>query len=144
MARNHDNSVAAFSASQLAQALSLGEPTVGKILKMLTKDGIVKAKRGVNGGYQLTSAADSISLAQVISAVEGGPALTECSEGHDICSQDRVCALKTNWQTINQVVSTVLSNVTLADMNGKLCHNQLLSDILSSQEYEQPVHFLRG
>lgn len=105
------------SAADIAEALHLGQPTVSKILKTLARHQLLVAFRGINGGYTLARAPHSISVAQIIDAMEDQPfGLTECSSLEGLCSQEEGCLIRANWKRINVVVRRALEGVTLADM----------------------------
>jgi len=104
------------SASAIAEALHLGAPTVSKILKMLSDAGLVSSVRGAEGGYQLTRAAAQITVAEVIAAMEGGVAMTECCENSRLCAIDPLCAMKENWIKINNQVHSMLAGISIVDM----------------------------
>ena len=87
-----------------------------KILKILVKAGIVNSIRGAKGGYVLARSPEKISVAKVISAMEGPIALTECSITHHDCEQASGCDIKGNWGMINQAINNTLESITLADM----------------------------
>lgn len=105
-----------YSAKALAAQVHIAVPTVSKLLKLMVNANIVNSVRGMDGGYQLARYPQEISIAQIIAAVEGKPALTECSLHGGSCMQDSVCAIKSNWRMINQVVLSILENLTLEDM----------------------------
>src|SRR5262249_34284979 len=71
----------ACSVRDLANATGIPHPTVSKILKQLTKHGLLISHRGVAGGYRLVRPAAQVSVADVVTAIEGKIALTDCS--HD-------------------------------------------------------------
>ncbi len=104
------------SAQQLAVELSLPAPTVARLLKLLGRAGLVVSQRGKGGGYGLARPAREISVAEVIAAIEGPVALTECALGDGRCSLERDCATRANWRVINQAVQVALEAVSLADM----------------------------
>lgn len=108
------------SASALAQETQLSAPTVSKILKQLHDAGIVNSERGMRGGYTLAKQPEKISLASIITAIDGRPSITECSHEDKGCHQDAHCALRGNWQLINFLMNDLLANVTLADMTQQL------------------------
>ena len=114
MARGKTRTV--FTARDLAVEARLPLPTVGRLLKMLTSDGLLCSHRGVHGGYSLARAADEITVAQIIRALEGPISLTECSDGPGVCRQEMYCPVKTNWQKINSAVHSALDGISLADM----------------------------
>lgn len=105
------------AAAELAIQTHLPGPMVSKILKLLAKGGLLTSHRGVRGGYELARSAAEVSVADVILALEGPIALTECSEHSDHeCSYEAFCRVKENWQRINQAVRGALEDITIADM----------------------------
>ncbi|MGA0001907.1 MAG: SUF system Fe-S cluster assembly regulator [Steroidobacteraceae bacterium] len=70
---------ALHSASGLADRTGIGAATVSKLLKELHRAGLVSSTRGARGGYQLARPPAHISAAEIIDAVEGPVALTECA-----------------------------------------------------------------
>ncbi len=114
MARQH----AVATAPQLAQQSGVPLPTVAKILTHLARDGIVTSQRGVAGGYHLARAADQISMAEIVAALEGPIALTSCVDGTvGGCEVEQLCPMRGNWDRVNQAVRSALEQVTLADMS---------------------------
>ena len=105
-----------FSAAQLADELGLPPPTVAKLLKRLLLGGLLTSVRGAVGGYTLAHAPHAISVADVVNAIEGPLALTECSLGKGNCSLENDCATRANWQFISHAVRVALEAVSLADM----------------------------
>ncbi len=104
------------SATAIADALQLGAPTVSKILKMLSEAGLVSSVRGAEGGYHLSRDAAQITVAEVITAMEGGVAMTECCENSNLCMIDPLCAMKENWLKINKNVHNMLAGISIIDM----------------------------
>lgn len=106
-----------YSAADLATALSLGQPTVSKILKLLSQHELVRSSRGARGGYALGRPAEQISVAQIIDALEDQPfGLTECTALPGACTVEAGCHIRTNWQRINAIVRRTLEDVSVADM----------------------------
>lgn len=103
-------------ALELAETTGIALPSVSKILKILTKAGILSSMRGAKGGYVLAREPERITVATVISALEGPIALTECSVSHKGCDQASGCRIQGNWHLINQKIAHALESVTLADM----------------------------
>lgn len=101
------------NAKDLSATIGLPLPTVSKVLKILTQGGILQSHQGSKGGYTLSRPADKISAAEIIEAVEGPVAITECSSTEGC---DRNCQVSTSWQKVNGAVIGALSDLTLADM----------------------------
>ncbi|MEE8523259.1 MAG: SUF system Fe-S cluster assembly regulator [Thermoanaerobaculia bacterium] len=106
-----------FTAPDLARETSLPLPTVSKILKLLARKGLLGSHRGVKGGYSLTRNPRRITVAAMISALDGPIAVTECIEdAPGVCSQESVCQLRGNWQRINLSIRQALDAISLAEL----------------------------
>ena len=105
-----------LNAAQLAERGHLPAPSVSKVLKLLLREGLLESVRGAGGGYRLAHPASEISVRDIIVALEGPIALTECSRGAGSCDQEDVCSTRGNWHVINQVVRGTLDDIKLADM----------------------------
>jgi FeS assembly SUF system regulator len=104
------------TARDLAAQSKLPLPTVSKLLKALLQSGMLTSHRGIKGGYNLAREPQQISIAEVISALEGPFGLTQCSvDGGGLCDLESWCHIKDNQRIINQVVRTALESVTLSD-----------------------------
>jgi FeS assembly SUF system regulator len=106
---------------QTSPGLSAGtgvpEPTVAKVLKSLATAGLVSSQRGARGGYRLLRPLATISVADVITAVDGPIALTACVDGSTAgCEVSSVCAVKGRWDLVNDSIQNALTAITLADM----------------------------
>ena len=105
-----------LSANELAEAAGLETPTVAKLLKPLAQAGLVTGLRGVNGGYRLAHPAEAISLIQIVEAMEGPLAITDCSNDHSNCGIAHQCGVRSQWRLINDVLADALRSVTLQQM----------------------------
>ena len=106
-----------LSAHALAERVHVEVPTASKVLKLLAGGDLLESYRGANGGYRVSRAAVEISVAEVIAAIEGPIAMTECSVEEGLCSQEDNCDLRSNWQRISQAVAQALRDVSLAEMS---------------------------
>ena len=106
-----------LSAHALAERVHVEVPTAGKVLKLLTQAGLLQSVRGAYGGYRVTRQAQHISVAEVIAAIEGPIAMTECSIEPGLCHQEDHCDLRSNWQRISVAVAQALQRVSLAEMS---------------------------
>lgn len=104
-----------LSAAEITAALPIGAPTVSKLLKQLARSGLLVSQRGARGGYALARSADQISVAEVIAAIEGPVALTECSLP-GICQMEQRCRIRNNWEKLSGSVYQILAGVSLAEM----------------------------
>lgn len=100
----------------LAAICHIAVPTVSKCLKLLTTARLLQSQRGMNGGYSLAKPASLISVAEIISAIEGSSGLTECSDKEGDCLLESVCMIRTNWRAISRAIHSALASVTVADL----------------------------
>lgn len=106
-----------LSAHALSERVGIELPTASKVLKLLAGSGLLVSYRGANGGYRSDRPASDISVAEVIAAIEGPVAMTECSVEAGLCSQEDNCDLRGNWQRISLAVNQALEQVSLAEMS---------------------------
>lgn len=104
------------SAAGVATLTRVPVPTVSKILKILTRGGLLVSLRGVRGGYMLARPPAQISIAQIIGAMDGPIGLTECSSTPGLCSQESDCSMRASWQWVNRAVLQTLEKITLEQM----------------------------
>jgi len=104
--------------THLADRTGVPAPTVAKLMKALTPAGLTSSHRGAAGGYALTRPADAISIAEIITALDGPIALTACVEGSSDsqCGVERLCPMRGGWEKVNRAIRGALEQVTLADM----------------------------
>lgn len=104
------------NAQAMADATGLPLPTVSKLLSMLAKAGLLDAIRGVKGGFRLARVPSRISMAEIIGAVDGPVALTQCIEqGPGACDVESFCPTRRGWGAVNDAVRGALEGVSLAD-----------------------------
>jgi len=114
--------VGALTAREAAERTGLPLPAVKKILKSLSREGLVESQRGTAGGYRLARPSTQVALADIIDAIEGPFALTDCGQKNPNpvveCEYVLRCAVHSNWSRVNGIVRRALASVTLADMIG--------------------------
>lgn len=110
----------ARNARELASFAQLPAPVVSKILKSLTRAGLLVSQRGSKGGYSLARSASEISVVEMITALEGPVGITECTTQSGVCAQESTCHVRDPWQQINGAVTAALESITLADLTKPL------------------------
>lgn len=106
-----------YAAPELAEETQLPQPTVSKILKLLSRADVLDSHRGVKGGYSLAIEPGELTVARMITVLDGPIAITECVEDTPgQCSQEANCQIRDNWQRINDAVRGSLDSISLADL----------------------------
>jgi FeS assembly SUF system regulator len=105
------------TSGSIASTTGVPEPTVAKVLKIMTSAGLVVSQRGARGGYRLARPLATIPIAEVITAIDGPIALTACVEHSvTICDASGLCPVKGRWDAVNAAILDALSGISLADM----------------------------
>jgi len=121
-----------LSAGVVATRTGIPAPTVAKIMGLLTRGQLLASTRGVAGGFRLAKLPHAISVADIVEAVDGPIALTNCQHGPEsdhlsACALEGSCAVRPHWQPINVAVRAALAAVTLADLAGPVAVPTALS-----------------
>ena len=88
-----------------------------QIVSVLNKAGFVKSIRGPQGGYRLTKKPEEYTVGAILRLTEGSLAPVSCLEDeNNRCERQKQCATLILWEKINEAVSGVVDNVTLADL----------------------------
>ena len=104
-----------------------------KIISKLEKAGLIKAKKGVQGGYFLAKKPSKIKIGEVIRALEGEIHLVKClpliipkgfvrdtaKSVEHICPREKKCLAKNFWKKLQRSMNYILDSITLADLIGK-------------------------
>ena len=106
-----------FSSGLLAKELNMPDKYLRRIMTNMSKKGFVKSIRGKNGGYVFAKNANSITLWDVINAVEGVENYTGCILGFSECSDENPCSLHDLYVPVRNRITSFLNTTTIADLN---------------------------
>jgi FeS assembly SUF system regulator len=106
------------TARSLAEESGLPLPTTSKLLKRLSRAGVLTAQRGHRGGYVLSQAPRELTVAAMVRALDGPITMTECSDPHCTCELEPTCRVRAPWEKINLAVTHTLTHLTLQDLAG--------------------------
>jgi FeS assembly SUF system regulator len=108
---------ARLSATELSGETGVPLPTAQKLMGQLAASGLLRSVRGASGGFSLAKAAQEISLADIVEAVEGPIALTMCSDStNHQCLLDAHCRVKPHIGAVGNAVRGALGAVTLTEL----------------------------
>ena len=97
----------------IAQAQGVPSSFMAKILRNLVREDLLHSSRGVNGGFSLSREPSTISLLQVVEAIEGPLSLTSCCGGGRGCQYTSDCPAAPIWATVQESIRTILGDTSL-------------------------------
>ena len=107
-----------LNASKLSEETGVPLPTAQKLVSKLSAAGLIESTRGVGGGIRLARPPASISLADIVEAVEGPLAITSCTiNGNHDCVLEDGCTVKPHWGVVNKTIRKALDDVSLASLS---------------------------
>ncbi|MCQ2576187.1 MAG: Rrf2 family transcriptional regulator [Treponema sp.] len=90
------------------------------IMTVLSKNGLVDAVHGKGGGYKLNRKPEDYKVGEILSITEGTLAPVACLEaGAEACPKHDKCRTIPMWTKLDELVSTYLNSVSIADLMRK-------------------------
>ncbi|WP_026186823.1 Rrf2 family transcriptional regulator [Ensifer sp. BR816] len=110
--------------TEIATRNNIPKKFLDTILLELRNTGILRSKKGPNGGYSLSKPASEIMIGQVIRALDGPLAPIRCAsrtafEACDDCSDPVGCQVRLSMTEVRDAIATILDNMTLAQFVSK-------------------------
>jgi Rrf2 family protein len=101
---------------EIAAGEGIPAPFLERILARLRESGLVKATRGVSGGYQLGREPGAIAVGDVVTALEGPLSLVGCVPDDGGCERAESCASRVVWRRLDSAITGALNSITLEDL----------------------------
>jgi len=105
------------SAREIAEQYDIPIELMAKVLQRLVRSGLLVSTQGTRGGYTLRRPAGSISVADVIQAIDGPVAVTACSSSDDgACEQFAKCNVRDPLWRVRERILAALGECTIAEL----------------------------
>jgi Rrf2 family iron-sulfur cluster assembly transcriptional regulator len=105
----------AITLADISERQGISLSYLEQLFARLRKQGLVSSSRGPGGGYRLSRAAESITVLDVIAAVDEKVDSTQC-EGKQNCHGDEQCLSHELWQSLSDQIRLYLDGITLAQV----------------------------
>ncbi len=93
-----------------------------QIISILSRAGFVKSVRGSQGGYKLARSAEEYTIGMILRLIEGSLVPVACMDDDpNQCPRCETCVTLDVWKQIDEAVSGVVDNITVADLNKRQC-----------------------
>jgi Rrf2 family protein len=117
------------SLSELARATGVPESFLAKILRSLSRAGLIVSHRGKSGGFELLAPGQQSSMRDIIEAIDGPVLLNVCLQPGESCDQKQHCLPHRAWQKAQQAMLAVLETTMIADLAAQCTQPQFLRAI---------------
>jgi FeS assembly SUF system regulator len=104
------------SASDIAEVYGISAPLMAKVLQRLARKGLLRARHGSTGGYELARNPAQITALEAISAIDGPVVITSCETHHGICDHSDRCTVREPLKRVNDGILQVLGAVTITSL----------------------------
>ena len=108
------------SARELAETYDIPPELMAKVLQKLVRADLLESHQGIRGGYGLARAAGSMSVADVIQAIDGPLTVTACSEVDHSCDQYAKCNIRDPLWRIKDRIVSALAATSIAELAADL------------------------
>ena len=104
------------SAREIAEEYNIPVELMAKVLQRLARRGLLVSQQGTRGGYHLAKGPESISVADVIQAIDGPLTVTACSYQNDQCGQFAKCNVRDPLWKVRERILAALGECTIAEL----------------------------
>jgi Rrf2 family iron-sulfur cluster assembly transcriptional regulator len=110
--------------SQISKYQHIPGPFLAKIFKRLSKAGLLRSSRGSKGGFSLGKPTGSITMREVIEAIDGPIALNRCLRREGECDEEELCPIYEVWSKAQQQLLEILDSTTVEDLARQMVRNE--------------------
>ena len=104
----------------IAKAIDSPEPFMAKILQDLSRKGLVLSIKGPNGGFYMNDVHQKISLAEIVTAIDGDQLFNGCGLGLKACNEKKPCPIHYEFKAIRTNLKAMLQSTALEDLTENL------------------------
>jgi Rrf2 family protein len=101
----------------IATAMEIPAQFLHKVMPRLVKAGLLHSRRGARGGYRLAKDPESVTVLDIIEAIDGPILVNRCLVGSADCSRIGKCAIEEVCKRAQKAITRELGEYNLADLN---------------------------
>lgn len=110
------------SVREIAERYPLPRRLLAEALKDLCRADLIESQRGAQGGYTLTRKADSVTVGEIVSALEGAPSMTSCASlgaaaSNGTCDMEPDCPIRSPIHRLRADIWALFQRTTLRDLS---------------------------
>lgn len=121
---------------EISERQNISEQYLEQLFATLRKAKLVKSVRGAHGGYMLNHDPEDITVAQIITTLEGPIAPVDCVIEDDFCNYVDKCVIHGLWSELADAINGVIENMTLADLRDKAIQEKQREEKFNKEKLE--------
>ncbi len=99
---------------EIAEAMDIPAQFLGKVAQQLARAGIIAIRQGAQGGYELVTRPEELTLLSVVEAIDGEIYLNDCIHRPESCDRQCICSVHLVWEKARTQLRETLAGTTLA------------------------------
>lgn len=104
------------SVKDVAEGIHVNEHTVGKILQILVKQGLIQSTKGPSGGFSITDEQKGFPIIYIVEAIDGRQVFTACGLGLSSCSSSRPCPIHNEYKVARDHLEQLFREKKVEDL----------------------------
>lgn len=107
-----------FSLREISEKEGISQDYLEKIMEKIKEKGLVKAKKGKEGGYILARSPEKIKVKEIMEVLEKDSYLVFClaKNKNMVCPKEKKCLSKKVWLKVQKAIDSTLDSITLANL----------------------------
>ncbi|WP_343674115.1 Rrf2 family transcriptional regulator [Chitinophaga sp.] len=101
---------------EIAESIDASEHTVGKLLQVLVKQGVIKSVKGPAGGFFISEAQMQQPIMNIVEAIDGKQVFKECGLGLSKCSATHPCPIHHEYGKARDLIAELFNSKRIADL----------------------------
>lgn len=101
---------------EVAQAIHASSHTIGKILQLLVKQGIINSVKGPSGGFFITPAQQELPIILIVEAIDGRQVFTSCGLGLSHCSGTHPCPIHDDYKKARDIMESLFREKKVSEL----------------------------
>jgi Rrf2 family protein len=105
---------------EIAKGIGSPEPFMAKILQELSRQGLLQSIKGPHGGFYIDSKGLKLTLAEIVSAIDGDQLFNGCGLGLKVCNENKPCPIHDEFKVIRNKLKALLETTRVGEFNESL------------------------
>jgi len=103
------------SFKEIAREIDSPESFIAKILQDLSRKGLILSIKGPNGGFYMDEKQLKVSLASIVTTIDGDHLFTGCGLGLKACNEKRPCPIHDEFKIIRTKLKAMLETTSVGE-----------------------------